>query len=131
MSDSPVGVAAWILEKFGVWADVPRDPHGTPDLWQAFDKDTLLTNIMLYLVPQSFVTSTWMYRGRLIGRVWKISGGNAGQRADRHRGVSRSGVSAAAEIAGRKDLQRGALDDDDGRRPLRRAGTTGASSCRH
>ncbi|RZL85802.1 MAG: alpha/beta fold hydrolase [Sphingomonas sp.] len=66
MSDSPVGVAAWILEKFGAWADVPRDAHGRPDLWQAFDEDLLLTNIMLYLVEGSFVTSTWMYRGRVL-----------------------------------------------------------------
>lgn len=65
MSDSPVGVAAWILEKFGTWADVPHDAEGRPDLWQAFDEDTLLTNIMLYLVGGSFVTSTWMYRGRV------------------------------------------------------------------
>lgn len=66
LSDSPVGVAAWILEKFGAWADVTRDKHGTPDLWQAFDVDLLLTNIMLYLVEGSFVTSTWMYRGRVL-----------------------------------------------------------------
>jgi pimeloyl-ACP methyl ester carboxylesterase len=66
MSDSPVGVAAWILEKFGAWADVPRDEHGRPDIWQAFDEDLLLTNIMLYLVEKSFVTSTWMYRGRVL-----------------------------------------------------------------
>lgn len=66
MSGSPVGVAAWILEKFGAWADVPRDEQGTPDLWEAFDEDTLLTNIMLYLAPKSFVTSTWMYRGRTL-----------------------------------------------------------------
>jgi DNA-binding MarR family transcriptional regulator len=66
MADSPVGVAAWILEKFGAWADVPRDDTGQPDLWQAFDEDLLLTNIMRYLVETSFVTSTWMYRGRLL-----------------------------------------------------------------
>jgi len=66
MADSPVGVAAWILEKFGAWADVPRDEQGRPDLWQAFDEDMLLTNIMLYLVEGSFITSTWMYRGRML-----------------------------------------------------------------
>jgi len=66
MADSPVGVAAWILEKFGAWADVPRDEDGRPDLWQAFDENLLLTNIMLYLVEGSFITSTWMYRGRVL-----------------------------------------------------------------
>ena len=66
MADSPVGVAAWILEKFGAWADVPRNEDGAPELWQAFDADLLLTNIMLYLVEASFVTSTWLYRGRML-----------------------------------------------------------------
>ena len=63
MSDSPVGVAAWILEKFGAWTDAPHDAAGRPDLWAAVDIDTVLTNIMLYVAPQAFVTSTWMYRG--------------------------------------------------------------------
>lgn len=63
MTDSPVGAAAWILEKFGAWADVPRDREGRPDLWTAFDVDTLLDNIMLYVAPNSFITATWMYRG--------------------------------------------------------------------
>lgn len=75
MSDSPVGIAAWILEKFGVWADVPRDEAGRPDLWQAFDEDTLLTNIMLYLAPNAFVTSTWMYRGRMLEGSGKFAPG--------------------------------------------------------
>lgn len=66
MHDSPVGVAAWIFEKFGAWADVPRDTDGRPDLWQTFSEDLLLTNIMLYLAPRAFVTSTWMYRGRVL-----------------------------------------------------------------
>ena len=66
MSDSPVGVAAWILEKFGVWADVPHDARGKPDLWRAFDEDLLITNIMLYLVTSAVTTSTLMYRGRAL-----------------------------------------------------------------
>jgi pimeloyl-ACP methyl ester carboxylesterase len=75
MSDSPVGIAAWILEKFGAWADVPRDAHGRPALWQVFDEDLLLTNIMLYLVEGSFVTSTWMYRGRMLEDSGKFPAG--------------------------------------------------------
>lgn len=61
-----VGVAAWIVEKFGAWADVPRDEPGRPDLWQTFNEDTLLTNIMLYPVDGALITSTWMYRGRVL-----------------------------------------------------------------
>ena len=75
MTDSPVGVAAWILEKFGAWADVTRDADGRPDLWAAFDADTLLTNIMLYLAPQAFATSSWMYRGRVLERSGQFAPG--------------------------------------------------------
>jgi pimeloyl-ACP methyl ester carboxylesterase len=34
------------------------------DLWHVFDEDLLLTNIMLYLAPASFATSTWTYHGQ-------------------------------------------------------------------
>lgn len=66
MSDSPVGVGAWILEKFGRWSDLLHRADGSPDLWAAYDEDLLLTNIMLYVAPRAFVTSTWMYQGRVL-----------------------------------------------------------------
>lgn len=65
LSDSPVGTAAWILEKFGQWADLPRRPDGGPDLWHRFDEETLLTNTMLYLAaPTAVVTALWIYQGQ-------------------------------------------------------------------
>jgi pimeloyl-ACP methyl ester carboxylesterase len=64
MADSPVGAAAWILEKFGKWADLPKRADGSPDLWSKFSEETLLTNIMLYLAPSSFVTASWIYHGK-------------------------------------------------------------------
>lgn len=64
LADSPVGVAGWILEKIGTWADLPRTPQGDPDPWARFSEEALLTNIMLYIAPSSVVTSTWMYRGK-------------------------------------------------------------------
>lgn len=63
LSDSPVGAAAWIVEKFGMWADLPRRADGSPDLWQVFSEDLLLTNIMLYLAPGAMTTGLWIYRG--------------------------------------------------------------------
>lgn len=66
MADSPVGVAAWILEKFGRWSDLPHCPDRSPDLWATYDEDLLLANIMLYVAPRAFTTSTWMYQGRVI-----------------------------------------------------------------
>jgi pimeloyl-ACP methyl ester carboxylesterase len=64
MADSPVGAAAWMLEKFGQWADLPTLADGSPDLWSKFTEEELLTNIMLYLGPSSFVTATWIYQGK-------------------------------------------------------------------
>ncbi len=64
LADSPVGTAAWILEKFGQWADVPTRDDGSPDLWARFDEDTLLTNLMLYLTTPAVVTAQWIYQGQ-------------------------------------------------------------------
>ena len=64
MADSPVGAAAWILEKFGKWADLPKRPDGSPDIWSKFSEKELLTNIMLYVAPSSVVTATWIYHGK-------------------------------------------------------------------
>jgi microsomal epoxide hydrolase len=64
LADSPVGVAGWILEKFGKWADLPGLADGSPDLWSKFSEEDLLSNIMLYLAPSSVVTATWIYHGK-------------------------------------------------------------------
>ena len=58
MHDSPLGIAAWILEKFHRWSDKPND-----DLWSALSKDEIITGIMIYLVTDTFGTSTWLYNG--------------------------------------------------------------------
>ncbi len=64
LADSPVGVAGWILEKFGKWADLRTLPDGCPDLWSKFTADEILTNIMLYIAPSAIVTSLWIYHGK-------------------------------------------------------------------
>ena len=59
MMDSPVGVAAWILEKMHGWSDLT---HG--DIESVYTKDQLLTNIMVYIVTRTFNTASWIYYGR-------------------------------------------------------------------
>ena len=61
MMDSPVGVAAWIVEKFHSWSDIEGD-----DLESAHDRDTLLANIMVYLVTGTFNTASWIYRANFL-----------------------------------------------------------------
>ncbi len=59
LTDSPVGLAAWIVEKFRTWSD----NHG--NLENSFSKDELLTNIMLYWVTGAIGSSFWPYYSRL------------------------------------------------------------------
>ncbi|MEX3010749.1 epoxide hydrolase family protein [Hoeflea sp. TYP-13] len=59
MMDSPVGVAAWILEKMNAWSDTEGD-----DVESVYTKDQLLTNIMVYIVTRTFNTASWIYFGR-------------------------------------------------------------------
>ncbi len=61
MQDSPVGAAAWIIDKFHAWSDLRRN-GGSKDLREVFSMDTLLTNVMLYVATGSFATATWIYR---------------------------------------------------------------------
>ena len=57
LSDSPVGLAAWIVEKFRDWSDCGGDPPNS------FSMDTLLDNIMVYWLTGTAGTATWLYRG--------------------------------------------------------------------
>jgi len=59
MMDSPVGVAAWIIEKMRGWSDIKNG-----DIENVYSKDILLSNIMVYLVTKTFNTATWIYYGR-------------------------------------------------------------------
>ena len=55
LADSPLGFAAWVVEKFQGWGDTGGD------IERRFGKDQLLTNLMLYLVNDAVQSSIWMY----------------------------------------------------------------------
>jgi pimeloyl-ACP methyl ester carboxylesterase len=57
LTDSPVGLAAWIAEKFFAWSDSNDSPL------ERFSLDTLLDNIMVYWLTGTAGTATWLYRG--------------------------------------------------------------------
>ena len=59
MMDSPVGVAAWVIEKMRGWSDIKNG-----DIESVYSKDVLLSNIMIYLVTKTFNTASWIYYGR-------------------------------------------------------------------
>jgi microsomal epoxide hydrolase len=58
LTDSPVGLAAWIVEKFRTWSDCGGDVE------RRFSKDVLLTNVMLYWVTGAIGSSFWPYYAR-------------------------------------------------------------------
>jgi microsomal epoxide hydrolase len=55
---NPVGQAAWIAERFHDWSDLREKSFD-----EAHPKARLLTNIMLYVMTDSFTTGAWYYRG--------------------------------------------------------------------
>ncbi|MEO1055277.1 MAG: epoxide hydrolase family protein [Actinomycetota bacterium] len=55
LNDSPVGQAAWILEKFWSWTDHPGDPL------DVLDRDDLLDNITIYWVTATATSSARLY----------------------------------------------------------------------
>jgi microsomal epoxide hydrolase len=56
LSDSPVGLAAWIVEKFQSWTDNQGDPR------DALSFDQMLANISLYWFTGTIASSVRLYR---------------------------------------------------------------------
>ena len=56
LTDSPVGLAAWIVEKFRAWSDCGGDVE------RAFTMDALLTNISIYWFTSTIGSSMRLYR---------------------------------------------------------------------
>jgi len=55
LNDSPVGLAAWIVEKFYSWSD------NVGDIESCFSKDELLTNITIYWATQTINSAIRIY----------------------------------------------------------------------
>ncbi|KAJ3338615.1 hypothetical protein HDU93_009322 [Gonapodya sp. JEL0774] len=55
LNDSPVGLCAWILEKFSTWGESRGDVLGH------FGRDRILTNIMIYWLSGSITSSMRLY----------------------------------------------------------------------
>jgi pimeloyl-ACP methyl ester carboxylesterase len=56
LTDSPVGLAAWIVEKFRSWSDCDGD------IQRVFSLDTLLTDISIYWFSDSLSASLRLYK---------------------------------------------------------------------
>ena len=58
LTDSPTGLAAWIVEKFRAWSDCGGDVE------TAISKDDMLTNITIYWATGAINSSFWPYYDR-------------------------------------------------------------------
>jgi microsomal epoxide hydrolase len=69
LTDSPAGLAAWLVEKFRTWTDCDGNPEN------ALTRDEMLTDIMLYWVTGAIGSSFWPYYARMHG-PWPIPEGS-------------------------------------------------------
>ncbi len=65
LTDSPVGIAAWLVEKFRTLTDCDGDPAN------ALSRDEMLTTITLYWVTGAIGSSFWPYYARMHG-PWQL-----------------------------------------------------------
>ena len=68
LTDSPAGLAAWIVEKFRSWTDNDGDPAS------AVARDEMLANITLYWATGAIGSSFWPYHARM-HRPWPVPPG--------------------------------------------------------
>jgi len=68
LTDSPAGLAAWLVEKFRSWTDCDGNPENV------LTRDEMLTDIMLYWVSGAIGSSFWPYYTRM-HRPWPVPEG--------------------------------------------------------
>ena len=68
LSDSPIGLAAWLVEKFYTWTDCKGD------LDSYLGRDKILSNIMIYLCSGAITSSFWPYYSRMHTPTWPVPG---------------------------------------------------------
>ncbi|MEM7404627.1 MAG: epoxide hydrolase family protein [Pseudomonadota bacterium] len=74
LTDSPAGLAGWILEKFWAWTDCNGHPENV------LSRDELIDNLMFYWVPAAAASSARIY--------WESFGKTEGRRVEIPTGVA-------------------------------------------
>ena len=64
LNDSPAGLLAWIVEKFQAWSDCDGHPEN------AYTRDQLITNVMLYWLTQTATSAARLYRESRVSGMW-------------------------------------------------------------
>ncbi|KAL9917410.1 juvenile hormone epoxide hydrolase 1 [Glossina fuscipes fuscipes] len=60
--NNPVGLAAYILEKFSIWTNVSYRHYPDGGLTERFKLDDLLDNVMIYYLTDSITTTQRLYK---------------------------------------------------------------------
>ncbi len=111
LHDSPMGLAAWLIDKFRNWSDCDGDVE------RRFSKDDLLANVSLYWLTETTGSSMRLYFER--------------RQAPLHFGKGRSQVPERRAVPGQKlgrtGLRYRPLDNHARRRPLRSLGGAGTA----
>lgn len=72
LNDSPVGLAAYILEKFITWTNQEHVNRVDGGLKLKFKYTDLLDNIMIFWVTNSITTSMRFYAETLNTKAWEL-----------------------------------------------------------
>ena len=69
LNDSPIGLAAYIMEKFSTWTDPAN--RGTKDgaITNHFTLDDVLTNVMIYWLNGNIASSMRLYKEAFVDPV--------------------------------------------------------------
>ena len=73
LNDSPVGLAAYILEKFSTWTNPDNVNKADGGLTEKFTLDELLTNIMIYWISNNVTSSMRYYKENILGNNSKYT----------------------------------------------------------
>lgn len=65
LTDSPIGLLAYILEKFSTWTNLGNIYKPDGNLTKKFSIDELLTNVMIYWISGNITSSMRFYRENL------------------------------------------------------------------
>jgi pimeloyl-ACP methyl ester carboxylesterase len=67
LNDSPLGLAAWIVERRRAWSDCDGDVE------RRFSKDDLLTTVSIYWFTQTIGTSMRFYKESMVMQQWNLA----------------------------------------------------------
>ncbi|XP_035659498.1 epoxide hydrolase 1-like [Branchiostoma floridae] len=73
LNDSPVGLAAYILEKFSTWTNPANRDLADGGLEKYYTKDELLTSVMIYWTTGTITSSARLYKELFSGKAMETN----------------------------------------------------------